>query len=46
MSATVNKEQLNRGKQAKLGLHEVGRLVDEEGKLKDSLGLNKPVCQP
>ena len=32
-----NKEQLNRPKQGKLGLHESRRLVDKEGKLKDSL---------
>ena len=40
MSATVNEDQWNRRKQGKLGLHETGRLVDERGKLKDSLSLN------
>ena len=46
VSATVNKEQLNRQMQPKLGLHETRKLVDKEGKLKDSLSLNKPACQP
>ena len=46
VSVTANKEQLNRQKQGKLDLHETRRLVDEEGKLKDSLSLDKPVCQP
>ena len=41
-----NKEQLNRQMQGKLGLLEAGRLTDEEGKLKDSLSLSKPMCPP
>ena len=45
VSVTANKEQLNRPKQGKLGLHETGRLVDEKGKLKDSVSLSKSVCQ-
>ena len=43
MSTTVNKEQVD-ARQA-IGLHQTGRLVDEEGKLKDTLNL-KSVCQP
>ena len=46
VSGTVNKRQLNRQRHSKLGLHETRRLVDKEHKLKDSLILNKPVCQP
>ena len=46
VSATVNKEQLNRQVQAKLELHKTRRSVDEEGELKDTLSLNKPACQP
>ena len=42
VSATRNKEQLNRQKQGKLGLHKTGKLIDEEGKLEDSVSLNKP----
>ena len=46
VSATANKEQLNRQTQGNLGLLEAGRLTDEEGKLKDSLSLSKPMCPP
>ena len=46
MSATANKEQLNRRTQGNLGLLEARRLTDEEGKLKDSLSLSKPMCLP
>ena len=46
MSATANKEQLNRRMQDKLSLLEAGRLTDKEGKLKDTLSLNKPMCLP
>ena len=46
MSITANKGQLNRRTQGKLGLLEAGRLANEEGKRKDSLGLSKPMCLP
>ena len=45
VSATVNKEQLNRRTQGKLGLHKTVRLTGEEGNLKDSLSLSELTCQ-
>ena len=42
----MNKEQLNRRTQGKLGLLKTGRLTDKEDKLEDSLSLNKPLCPP
>ena len=45
MSASANKEQLNRWTQDKLGLLEAWRLTDED-KLKDSLTLSKLMCPP
>ena len=39
-----NLEQLQHWTGGKLRLHETGRLTDEEGKVKDSMILNKPVC--
>ena len=41
-STTVNKEQLKQADARQIRL--VRRLTDEEGKLKDSLGLSKPMC--
>ena len=45
MSASANKEQLNRWTQGKPSLLEAGRLTDED-KLKDSLSLSKLMCPP